>query len=75
MSEFLGIYINTLDDGGFQFCQNGLIRKATGMEYFNGLTTTTKVEANIGTDANGFEAKIDWTNSYTSVIDMMLYLS
>ena len=25
MSEFSGIDIKTLDDGGFQFCQNGLI--------------------------------------------------
>ena len=33
VSEFLGIDIKTLDDGGFQFCQTGLIRKvleATG---------------------------------------------
>ena len=27
VSEFLGIDIKTLDDGGFQFCQTGLIRK------------------------------------------------
>ena len=27
VSEFLGIDINTLDDGGFQFCQTGLICK------------------------------------------------
>ena len=27
LSEFLGIDIKTLDDGGFQFFQNGLIRK------------------------------------------------
>ena len=35
MSDFLGIDIKTLDDGGFQFCQTGLIRKFlenTGME-------------------------------------------
>ena len=25
VSEFLGIDIKTLDDGGFQFCQTGLI--------------------------------------------------
>ena len=34
VSEFLGIDINTLDNGGFQFCQTGLIRKvleASGM--------------------------------------------
>ena len=34
VSEFLGIDIKTLDNGGFQFCQTGLIRKvleATGM--------------------------------------------
>ena len=39
VSEFLGIDIKTLDDGGFQFCQTGLIRKvleATGMSHSNG---------------------------------------
>ena len=71
MSEFLGIDIKTLDDGGFQFCQTGLIRKvleSTGMDHCNGLPTPTKVEAPIGTDANGSEAKRDWTNSYASVM-------
>ena len=40
VSEFLVIDIKTLDNGGFQFCQTGLIRKvleATGMEDCNGL--------------------------------------
>ena len=78
MSEFLGIDIKMLDNGGFQFCQNGLIRKvleATGMEDCNGLTTPTKVEASLGTDANGSEDNRDWPNSYASVIGMMLYLA
>ena len=71
MSEFLGIGIKTLDNGGFQFFQTGLIRKvleATRMEDCNGLPTPTKVEAPLGTDLNGFEAKRDWPNSYASVI-------
>ena len=62
MSEFLDIDINKLDDGGFQFCQTGLIRKvfeATDMEHCNGLPTPTKVEAPLGTDVNGYEAKRD----------------
>ena len=62
VSEFLGIYIKTLNDGGFQFCQTGFIRKvleATGMEHFNELPTPTKVEAPLGTDVNGSEAKRD----------------
>ena len=53
VSEFLGIDIKTLDNGGFQFCQTGLINKvleATGMEHCNGLPTPTKVEAPLGTD-------------------------
>ena len=29
VSEFLGIDIKTLNDGGFQFCQIGLIRKVS----------------------------------------------
>ena len=60
MSEFLGIDIKKLDNGGFQFFQNGLIRKvleATGIEHSNGLPTPTKAEAHIGTDINDYEAK------------------
>ena len=71
MSEFFGIDIKTLDDGGSQFYQTGLIRKileATGMEHYNGFPTPTKVEAPLGTDANGSEAKRDWPNLYASVI-------
>ena len=78
MSEFLGIDIKTLDNGGFQFFQTGLIRKvleATGMEDCNGLPTPTKVEAPLGTDANSSDAKIDLPNSYASVIGIMLYLA
>ena len=77
MSEFLGIDIKTLDNGGFQFFQSELIHKvleATGMEDCNGLPTPTKFVAPLGTDANGFEAKRDWPNLYASVIGMMLYL-
>ena len=58
--------------------QTGLIRKvleATGMEDCTGLPTTTKVEAPLGTDANGSEAKRDWPNSYASFIGMMFYLT
>ena len=71
MYEILGIYINTLGDGGFQFYQNVLILKvleSTDMEHCNGLLTPTKVEAPIGTDVNFSEAKRDWTNSYASSI-------
>ena len=78
MSEFLGIDIKILDNSGFKFCQTGLIRKvlgATGMEDCNGLPTPTKVDAPIGTDVNGSEAKRDWPNSYASIIGMMLYLA
>ena len=78
MSEFLGIDIKTLDNGVFQFCQTGFIRKvleSTGMEDCNGLPTPTKVEAPLGTDVNGSESKRDWTNSYAYVIVMMLYLA
>ena len=55
VSEFLGIDINTLDNGGFQFCQNGFICKvleATGMKHSNWLPTPTKVEATLGTYVN-----------------------
>ena len=45
------------------------------MEHCNKFPKTTKVEAPLGIDANGSEAKIDWTNSYDSVIGMMLYLA
>ena len=77
MYEFLGIDIKKLDDGGFQFFKTGLICKvweATGMEYCNGLSTLTKVDTPLGTDANGSEAKRYCNNSYDSVIGMILYL-
>ena len=45
------------------------------MEDCNRLPTPTKVEAPLGIDVNGYEAKRDWPNSYTSVIGMMLYLA
>ena len=78
VSELLGIDIKTLDNGGFQFCQTGLIHKvleATGMEDCNGLPAPTKVEAPLGIDVNGSEAKRDCPNIYASVIGMILYLA
>ena len=78
MSELLGIDIKTLNDGGIIFFQTGLIRKvleAKGMDNCNGFPTPTKVEAPIGTNANCSESKRHWTNSYASVIGMMLYLA
>ena len=65
MSELLGIDIKKLDNGGYQFFQTGLISKvleATGMESCNGFPTTTKVEAPIRTDENGFETNRYWNN-------------
>ena len=59
VSEFLGIDIRTLNDGGFQFFQTGLILKVSedpGMEHCDGFPTTTKVEATLGTDANGSQS-------------------
>ena len=44
------------------------------MDHCNRLETPTKVEEPLVTDVNESEAKIDWTNSYASVIGMMLYL-
>ena len=78
MSELLCIDIKTLDNGGFQFCQTGLICKvleAPGMEHSNVLLAPTKVEAPLGTEVNGSEDKRYWPNSYASVIGMMLYLA
>ena len=78
MSKLLGIDIKTLNDGGFQFYQTGLIRKVldnTGMEHCNILPTSTKVESPPVTDVDGSEAKRDCTNSYDSVIGMILYLA
>ena len=58
--------------------KTGLVRKvleSTGMEHCYGFPTPTKVEAPLGTDANGSEDKRDCPNSYASVIGMMLYLA
>ena len=65
MSDFLGIDIKKLDNGGFQFYQTGLIPKVledTGMEHCNRLTTTTKVKVPLVTNDNVYEAKRDCTN-------------
>ena len=45
------------------------------MEHSNGLPTPTKVEALLGTDTNGSEAKRDWTNSNASIIGKIFYLA
>ena len=53
MPELLRIYINTLDDGAFQFLKTELIQKlleAKGLEHCNGLPTPTKVEESLGAD-------------------------
>ena len=74
MYEFLGIDIKILNYSGFQFHKTGLIHnvlEATGMDHCNGFPTPTKVEAHIGTDYNGSEAKIDCPNSYAYVIGMV----
>ena len=44
------------------------------MDHCNGLSTSTNVKAPLETDANGYEPKRYWPNSYASVIGMMLYL-
>ena len=44
------------------------------MEYYNGFSTPTKVEATLGTDVIGSEAERNRPKSYASVIGMMLYL-
>ena len=44
------------------------------MEHCDGLPKPTNVEAPLGTDVNGHEAKRYWPNSYASVIGMMFYL-
>ena len=54
-----------MDDYGFQFYQNILVRKvleATGIDHCSGFPTPTKVEAPLGTDENGAEAKRYWPN-------------
>ena len=45
------------------------------MEHCNGLPTPNKVEAPLGTDADGSESNRYWPNSYASVIGMILYLA
>ena len=78
MSEFLGIDIKKFDNGGFHFYQTGLIQKVleiTGMENWNGLKTPSKVEAPLGTFANGYETNRYYPNFYASVTVMKLYLA
>ena len=47
---------------------------STEMEHCDGLLKPTNVTEPIGTDDNDIEAERGWTNSYASVIVMMLYL-
>ena len=77
VSDFLDIDTKTLDGGGFNFCQIGLICKileSTGMEHCDGFQKLTKVEAPIGIDKYGFKDNRDCTNSYDYVIGMIFYL-
>ena len=74
MYDILGIDMKTLDNGVSQFFQTGLISKvleAAGVEYFNVFPTPTKVKATLETDANGFDAKRDWSNSYSDIDNVM----
>ena len=78
MYDLLGMGINKLYDGVLQFYQTGSIHKVledTGVYYCDGFPTPSKVEALLGTDYNGSEAKRDWPNSCDSVIGVMLYLA
>ena len=65
LSEFLFINIKTLDYGGSQFFQTGLICKfleATGVDNCNWLSTPTKFKAPLEIDVNGSEVNRDWPN-------------
>ena len=77
VSEFLGININILCDGVFQFYQTGLIWKVleiTGMQDCNDFPRINKFEEPIGIGENGLEDKIYWKIYYVYVIGMILYL-
>ena len=59
LSEFLGNYINTFDDGVLHFYQTVLTRKvleSIGIDHCNGCTTPLKVEAPLRTEVNGSKA-------------------
>ena len=67
VSEFLYVVINTLDYGGFQFYQTGLIHKvleATRIHDCNEFPKTTNFESRLGTDDNGPDTKRYCPNSY-----------
>ena len=49
--------------------------EATGIEHCNRLPTPTKVEAPLGTDANGSEPNRYWPKSYNYVIGIIFYLA
>ena len=74
--EFSCIDIKTLDYGGFQFYQTGLICKLfadTGMKNCNKSPKPNKIEATMGTERNGPFGNRYLTNSYESFTGMMLY--
>ena len=77
VSEFLGIYITTLNYGIFKFYQTLLIQKSletTGMDHINRLKTSVKDESTLGKYENIPQDKIDWTHLYAYIIGIMLYL-
>ena len=66
-----------MDGDGFELSQTGFIWKVSedkGMEHCNGLPTTIRVEAPIGTYGNVPEDNRYWYRSYAYIIDMSLYL-
>ena len=44
------------------------------MDNYNEFPTPTKVDTPLDKDENGYEARIYWLNSYSSVIGIMFYL-
>ena len=76
ISEYLGIKINYLADGGYKLTQPGLISQilqATSMATCNAKMTPTKVFALLGTNADSKPAKCEW--DYASVVGMLLFLA
>ena len=61
-----------------QFSKNGFVPKlleATGIDNYDGFTTSTRVYVPLRIDDNNPETNIYCPNEYTYVIGMMLYLA
>ena len=77
VTEYLGINIKKLEDGGYRLTQPGLAQKvleATGMTKCSPAITPNSSDKPLGSDKNGPDCKLQDKWQYASVVGMLMYL-